>query len=81
MCDLGGGVGDISLQLIASFPQLRIVLQDLEGTIEQAKGIWKERAPEALERQRATLVPIDFFKEAPVPGCDVYYMKNIMCVS
>lgn len=73
--DYGGGVGNISLQLAEAFPHLRIVLQDMDGQIEQAKTIWKEKRPEAIEQQRVDFVPFDFFKDIPVKGCDIYYVR------
>ncbi len=46
VCDLGGGIGIISMQLADAHPNLRIVLQDLPSQIEIAKNeVWPSCAP------------------------------------
>jgi len=41
VCDVGGGIGDISLQLAKAYPNLRLILQDLPEQINVAKNeIW-----------------------------------------
>ncbi|KAE9396648.1 S-adenosyl-L-methionine-dependent methyltransferase [Gymnopus androsaceus JB14] len=79
ICDVGGGIGHISIQLAKTYPDLRIVLQDLPQTIQQAeKDIWPKLCPEAIENQKVQFKAFDFLLEDPVPGCDVYYLKNIV---
>ncbi|EIN06884.1 S-adenosyl-L-methionine-dependent methyltransferase [Punctularia strigosozonata HHB-11173 SS5] len=78
LCDVGGGVGNVSMRLAKTFPQLSIVLQDLGVQIDQAKEIWSKEAPEVVEQQRVSFVPFDFFKESPASDCDIYYLKNII---
>ncbi|KAF9544584.1 S-adenosyl-L-methionine-dependent methyltransferase [Agrocybe pediades] len=79
VCDVGGGVGNITLQLAKAYPKLQLVLQDLPATITQARNeVWPAQCPEAIAENRITFEPIDFFAGSPVSGCDVYYMKNII---
>ncbi|KAJ3504647.1 hypothetical protein NLJ89_g7832 [Agrocybe chaxingu] len=79
VCDLGGGVGYMALELAKEYPFLRLKLQDLWRTLEQARTqVWPERCPEAIREGRIEFKAIDFFKESPIPGCSVYYMKNII---
>ncbi|CAL1711808.1 unnamed protein product [Somion occarium] len=78
VCDLGGGVGHVSMHLAKACPQLHIVLQDLPHTIEQAKPLWQENASDIFCGQRVEFVPIDFLKGSPVSGCDFYFMKNVI---
>ena len=77
ICDLGSGVGAISMELAKAYPDLKFVLQDMPNRLEQGKTeIWPERCPEALARNRVQWAPIDLLTETPVPGCDVYYVSR-----
>ena len=77
VCDVAGGVGNISLQLAKAYPNLRLILQDLPERIQQAKNeVWPRECPEAIAERRITFEPIDFFESSPVPGCDVYYVRD-----
>jgi len=79
VCDVAGGVGNISLQLAKAHPNLRLILQDLPERIEQAKNeVWPRECPEAIAERSINFEPIDFFASSPVPGCNVYYLKNII---
>ena len=31
-----------------------------------------------VQQGRAIFVPIDFFKDAPVKDCDVYYIRHVL---
>ena len=77
MCDVGGGIGNISLHLAKAYPNLRLILQDLPERIQQAKNeVWPKEYPEAISEHRITFEPIDFFAASPVPGCNVYYVRE-----
>src|SRR6266446_1689904 len=77
VCDVAGGVGNISLQLAKAHPNLRLILQDLPERIQQAKNeVWPRECPEAIAERRITFEPIDFFASSPVPGCNVYYVRD-----
>ncbi|KAK0184328.1 S-adenosyl-L-methionine-dependent methyltransferase [Armillaria mellea] len=79
VCDVGGGIGVISMQLADAHPNLRIVLQDVPSQIEMAKNeVWPKSCPGAVEDGRVEFKAIDFFVESPVEGCDVYFLKNIL---
>lgn len=75
-CDVGGGVGQVALAVLSSKPHMRAVVQDEPQTIARAEQFWRERSAGSLDDGRARLVPIDFFTEAPVAGCAVYYLKQ-----
>jgi hypothetical protein len=76
VCDVAGGVGNISLQLAKAHPNLQLILQDLPDRIQQAKNeIWPKECPEAIAERRITFEPIDFFASSPVPGCNVYFVR------
>lgn len=76
VCDLGSGIGYISLDIMRLNPGIRIVLQDLEETIEHAKAFWQDSALEAVTEGRVRFVAVDFFKESPVADCDIYYVSG-----
>ncbi|KAF8815777.1 S-adenosyl-L-methionine-dependent methyltransferase [Phlegmacium glaucopus] len=79
VCDVGGGVGAVTLRLAKAYPHLQLKLQDLPNVIVQAKNeVWPKDCPEAIKEDRIQFHPIDFLKDSPIPGCNVYYMKNIM---
>ena len=77
VCDVAGGVGNICLQLAKTHPNLRLILQDLPERIQQAKNeVWPKKCPEAIAEGRIAFEPIDFFASSPVPGCNVYYVRD-----
>ena len=77
VCDVGGGIGHITMQLHRSHPKLQLILQDLPKTIQQAQfEIWPKLCPEALEKQRVQFKSLDFFTESPVADCNVYFVRN-----
>lgn len=39
VCDLGGGNGNTSIEIAKKFPHLKVHLQDLPDTIEEAKVV------------------------------------------
>jgi ubiquinone/menaquinone biosynthesis C-methylase UbiE len=75
VCDVGGGVGNISMQLAKSYPSLHLILQDLPHQLKVAKEkVWPERCPEAISEHRIEFIPVDFFQESPKRNCDIYYV-------
>ncbi|KAH9483231.1 3-O-methyltransferase 2 [Psilocybe cubensis] len=79
VCDVGGGIGNITIQLAKAYPKLQLILQDLPGAIQQAQNeIWPVQCPEAIAENRIEFKPLDFFAESPVSGCHIYYLKNIV---
>ena len=53
MCDVGSGVGTVSLQLAKTYPTLQLKLQDLPHVILQAKNeVWPKEFPEAIKEGR-----------------------------
>ncbi|KAH8829594.1 S-adenosyl-L-methionine-dependent methyltransferase [Flagelloscypha sp. PMI_526] len=77
--DVGGGIGVVTMGLAKAHTHLNYVLQDLPPTIKQAQEeIWPKQAPEVVEAQKISFKAFDFFKESPIDGADVYYLKNII---
>ncbi|KAK0185211.1 S-adenosyl-L-methionine-dependent methyltransferase [Armillaria mellea] len=66
---VGGGTGVTSMQLANTYPNLRIVLQDLPAPIELAKNeIWPKSCPAAIEDGHVEFRSFDFLTESPVQG-------------
>ena len=38
-CDVGGGIGSVSMALVKAHPHLKVTLQDLPNVIEQASEV------------------------------------------
>ncbi|KZT63929.1 S-adenosyl-L-methionine-dependent methyltransferase [Daedalea quercina L-15889] len=79
--DVGGGgilLGGMSLELAKRYPDLKFVLQDRPPVIEKAKAVWRRELPGAIESQRIVFMEHDFFKEQPVKGAEVYFMRNVL---
>ncbi|KAK7047266.1 hypothetical protein VNI00_006497 [Paramarasmius palmivorus] len=78
VCDIGSGNGHVMMDLLKKNPRLHIVLQDQPGVIERTKEYWTKEYPRAIEEQKVKFVPFNFFKDAVVERCDVYYLKGIL---
>lgn len=75
VCDLGAGVGFTSMELARTNPGIRIVLQDVNNVVQEAKLVWREVAADIVDQGRVEFVPTDFLKESPVANCDIYYVS------
>jgi tRNA1(Val) A37 N6-methylase TrmN6 len=75
VCDVGGGIGAITMQLAQRYPHLQLKLQDLPERVEQAETeVWPKECPEAIKENRIEFKGMDFFAESPINGCDIYYV-------
>jgi O-methyltransferase domain len=92
-CDVGGGVGGVSMALFKAHPHLKVTLQDLPNVIEQAYEVsvahctssrhlhdmfiqfWTKECPHAVQDKRVDFVAVDFMKEGPVKGHNIYYVR------
>ncbi|KAI0056503.1 S-adenosyl-L-methionine-dependent methyltransferase [Artomyces pyxidatus] len=78
VCDVGSGVGMVSIELAKKYPNLHLMLQDLPSVVIQAQQFWAEKYPTAAEEQRVNFRPLDFFAESPAKDQDVYYIRQII---
>ena len=77
VCDVGGGIGHVTMQLAKAHPTLQLKLQDLPERILQAKNeVWPKECPEAIQENRIEFEPIDFLSESPIKDCNVYYVGS-----
>ncbi|KAK7536907.1 S-adenosyl-L-methionine-dependent methyltransferase [Phyllosticta citribraziliensis] len=72
MVDVGGGFGHIALAIARVTKNLKLIVEDLPGTVEIAA---KELPPELKER--VSFQAQDFFTEQQVKGADVYFFSKI----
>ena len=75
MCDVAGGLGHMTMHIARQHPNINVIIQDLEETVNQAIGYWHGFGAELLEADRVDFLPFDFFKDSPVPDCDFYYVS------
>ncbi|KAG1847271.1 S-adenosyl-L-methionine-dependent methyltransferase [Suillus tomentosus] len=75
--DIGSGIGAMSISLAKMFPHLSITSQELPETIKLSRKTCETNSPELLLDGRVEFVPLNFLKESPVVGKDVYYLKSI----
>lgn len=52
--DVGGGVGTQTMILARAHPHLKYVVQDRAETLAQAKQVWKEKFPDATDKELVT---------------------------
>ncbi|KIJ04711.1 hypothetical protein PAXINDRAFT_159279, partial [Paxillus involutus ATCC 200175] len=78
VCDVGASIGTFSLPLAKMYPHLKIIDHDLPEVLVQAKDVWAQDAPEALQNNQVEFVALNFFEGSPIKGLDVYYLRNII---
>lgn len=77
VCDVGGGIGAMSMKLSKAHPHLRLKVQDMPDRMAQAQDVfWPKECPEAIIENRVGFKAIDFFVEPPISGCDIYYVSG-----
>lgn len=69
MVDVGGGAGHVSMELAKHFPNLSVIVQDMEKMVEEANG----NIPGELE-DRFRFMVHDMFVTQPVQA-DVYLFR------
>jgi hypothetical protein len=69
--DIGGSRGHIGVALATQFPLLKVIVQDLESTVEGAQ----KDVPEAVA-ERVNFMAHDFFSEQKI-AADVYFYRWI----
>ena len=72
VCDGGGGIGVIMMQLAERYRHLQLKLQDLSERIKQAETeVWLKECTEAIKESRIEFKGMNFFTESPIEGCDI----------
>jgi 16S rRNA A1518/A1519 N6-dimethyltransferase RsmA/KsgA/DIM1 with predicted DNA glycosylase/AP lyase activity len=78
ICDVGGGNGHGSLELVNKYPHLKVIIQDRPAVIQQAKEFWEQERLDLVQSSVVRFQEIDFMKDPPVESCDVYYVRHIL---
>lgn len=76
--DVGGGIDAFSLPLAKIHKHVKITVHDLPEVLTQARSAWARDCPEALQENRVEFSELYFFTQVPVPGQDIYYLRNII---
>ena len=73
LVDVGGAQGEVAIEIARYLPGIKCVVQDLPEVIKDAK------VPDDLKADgRLRFLAHDFFKEQPVKGADIYYLRWIL---
>ncbi|KDQ60374.1 hypothetical protein JAAARDRAFT_67922 [Jaapia argillacea MUCL 33604] len=78
ICDVGGGNGHRMIELVKVYPQLKVIVQDREAVLQDGKKLWATERAEAVEEDKDTFTPLDFFSGIPVLDCEIYYVSLIL---
>ncbi|KAJ7246897.1 O-methyltransferase [Mycena haematopus] len=78
LVDVGGGIGHTSMTIAQKNPVLRVVVQDLEHQVDEAKAHWKENFASHVESQMVEFQAHDFFNSQPVKNADVFMLRYIV---
>ncbi|KAJ7634566.1 S-adenosyl-L-methionine-dependent methyltransferase [Roridomyces roridus] len=79
ICDVGGGYGHHTIDLVKEFPHLKVVVQDLPSVVEEGRQSLADNKDLSVSlKQRVEHIPFDFFKDSPVKDCDIYYLAHIV---
>ncbi|ESK82329.1 S-adenosyl-L-methionine-dependent methyltransferase [Moniliophthora roreri MCA 2997] len=78
VCDVAGGNGHYTIDLLKKHPKFKVLLQDQPEVIEQAKEYWAKEYPQAIKEKKVEFVPFNFLADRAVEGCDVYYIKSVL---
>ncbi|KAJ3739061.1 S-adenosyl-L-methionine-dependent methyltransferase [Lentinula detonsa] len=76
--DVGGGVGSVLFPLAENFPELKLVIQDLPGVVDNARKVWTERMPSALQTGQVTPEAHNFFNQQPQKETSVFLLKHVL---
>jgi len=76
--DVGGGIGSSSLLLAREYPNLNVVIQDIERVIKDGYAFWQREYPEPLADGRVTLQAHDFFGPQPVKNAAVFFLRFVL---
>ncbi|KAK7056304.1 hypothetical protein VNI00_002857 [Paramarasmius palmivorus] len=76
--DVGGGIGSVTHTILQHCPNLKFVVQDLPGPIDDGKKWWATNMPQAIESGQVNLEVHDFLTPQPQKGPKIFMIKQIM---
>ncbi|KAF7368126.1 hypothetical protein MSAN_00878900 [Mycena sanguinolenta] len=78
LADIGGGHGHLAMSIAQKHPNLRIVIQDFERTLDGAKILWKNSFPTHIESGMVEFQAHDFFDPQPLKNAAVFMLRFIL---
>ncbi|KAJ7208244.1 O-methyltransferase [Mycena pura] len=78
LVDVGSGTGHISMQIAQKHTTLRVVNQDLEDTIEDARRLWKDQFPSHIETNMVDFQVHNFLDSQPVKNAAVFLVRHVV---
>ena len=72
--DVGGSHGLVSIAIARAFPTLKFIVQDLDEPVIRSADA---RKPDDI-KERVEFMAHDFFKEQPVRGAEVYFLRAVL---
>ncbi|KAJ7140431.1 S-adenosyl-L-methionine-dependent methyltransferase [Mycena filopes] len=76
--DIGSGTGHILLPVAQRYPELRVILQDLAPTMEEARQYWNTHLICHVAGGMVDFQAHDFFNAQPVKDADVFFLRSIV---
>ncbi|KAH9932971.1 O-methyltransferase [Fomitopsis serialis] len=78
--DCGGGVGSVSLPIVQTCPQIRLIVQDTAPVVAEGPTFWQANQPQALAQGRVSFQGHNFFEPQPAENKDiaVFLLRMIM---
>ncbi|KAK7014078.1 hypothetical protein VNI00_019427 [Paramarasmius palmivorus] len=76
--DVGGGIGSVTHTILKHCPDLKFVVQDLPGPVDDGKKWWATNMPQAIESGQVKLEVHDFLTPQPQKGPEIFMIKQIM---
>ncbi|KAF7358237.1 hypothetical protein MVEN_00872500 [Mycena venus] len=78
LADIGGGHGHLAMSIAQKHPNLRVVIQDFERTLDGAKILWKNSFPTHIESGMVEFQAHDFFDPQPLTNAAVFMLRFIL---
>ncbi|KAF7333786.1 hypothetical protein MVEN_02335400 [Mycena venus] len=78
LADIGGGHGHLAMSIAQKHPNLRVVIQDFERTLDGAKILWKNSFPTHIESGMVEFQAHDFFDPQPLKNAAVFMLRFIL---
>ncbi|KAI5117485.1 hypothetical protein M0805_009548 [Coniferiporia weirii] len=78
--DVGGSMGNTSMEIARAFPEWNVVVEDAPGVISKAKHHWEANLPSHVISGKVHFIGCNFFDAQPVlPGIpDVFLLRQIV---
>ncbi|KAJ7234592.1 O-methyltransferase [Mycena rebaudengoi] len=78
LADIGGGHGHLAMSIAQKHPNLRVVIQDFERTLDGAEILWKNNFPTHIESGMVEFQAHDFFDPQPLKNAAVFMLRFIL---